>query len=39
MAWNCPFRSLLAYIVRALQAEYLGPLSGPGTTATQSEAD
>jgi hypothetical protein len=27
------FRCLLAYIVGALQAEYLGPLSGPGTTA------
>jgi AcrR family transcriptional regulator len=27
------FRCLLAYIIGALQAEYLGPLSGPGTTA------
>jgi Tetracyclin repressor-like, C-terminal domain len=27
------FRCLLAYIVGVLQAEYLGPLSGPGTAA------
>jgi hypothetical protein len=39
MAWNCPFRALLTHIVGALQADYLGPLSGPGTAATQSEAD